>query len=355
MTELIVFPEVADDEVHWKNELLGRNREIGLTLGTSIAQLQFTPDVASTSSKWLQIAVGEQNWFISFSDWDHLPFVESVLGNGQILQLPDVIFMGVLESVLEQPLEKVAELVGSKCTIVEVVSDQGDNSDLCKVGFQLRFDEQSSVFGNISGNQTAMLSLTQIVEKTGPTQNINIGALPLVSGIEIGNTQIGIDELSSLKVHDVLLIENSTFDQDGSAVVRFPPNHSLKVKVEENSIIVEELQTETSLADEVPHASVNVVFEMGQVSLTHNQLMSLDPGAPISQKTGELVTLSSCGKRFAQGELVHLGRRIGVRVLTISQAFEETLIVVEEEVAPALESEESAEEPESIPQIEREV
>lgn len=71
-----------------------------------------------------------------------------------------------------------------------------------------------------------------------------------------------------------------------------------------------------SAESELDAIPVQVVFELGRVELTVDELRRLAPGAvtPLTKPLDEAFDIIANGKRIGQGAPVRIGDRLGVRI-----------------------------------------
>ena len=318
MSDPIRFPELHPEELPWRNELLGTSRAIPITVGSSSATLKFTAEPASTTAKRVLLSAGDLIWSIGVVEWDNLPVVAQSLGADALSGLPDEILLAVLEAIFQPQLDWLGDRISSTCQLNEVVSDIDRENLPHEIGFSLKLERGATMTGSVAGDTGAIALIRDLVLSAAPTPAMDVSHLPLVTGIEIGMTQIPAEELRKLAVGDVLMMEISTFGENGRALVRFQRNKVWKANVEDETILFDEAvdsPAPTSLGDGV---TLNVTFELGRITLTAAQVASLAPGASIPRVKSDQVWLTAENRAFASGELVRIGDRLGVRVASIS-------------------------------------
>lgn len=68
-----------------------------------------------------------------------------------------------------------------------------------------------------------------------------------------------------------------------------------------------------------PRERFHIVIDAGHADLTHEELSNLEPGTtiPLDRKQGEPVEIVANAVTVARGELVEVGGRMAVRVLSL--------------------------------------
>jgi flagellar motor switch protein FliN/FliY len=175
--------------------------------------------------------------------------------------------------------------------------------------------------------------------------------LPLA--IELGKTTVSSTTLKKLKIEDLLLLDQCSFDPEsgkGTALLTAggTPLFDLRLKEAEVKILdyafyqeepimshssqgeetpeqqesaaseTEEGQTETLIAQR--HIPLTVVVEAARITLPLEKVLQLKPGNILDFKVGPqlAVTLTVGGAAVARGELVKIGESVGVRILALN-------------------------------------
>ena len=337
MSEQIILPEIPPEEITWRNELLGTRRHIVFPAGAGDTTLQFSA-APIPATKYVHLTAGDVTWLVGFADWDQLVHVLPELGVDVISPLDDEIFVALLEAVFQSQLDWLAGRMGTACEIRDVTEGFNADDHPHDIGFQIA-SGTSSVSGTVAGDTAAMAMLRDLVLESPPSPGVDVSLIPLVAGVEIGMTQIAASELQQLKAGDVLMMEITTFAENQRALLRFPPTTIWKVSVDDESITFEEAVESpqpTAVGDGV---TLNVVFELGRITLTAGQLATLETGASIPRINSEKVTLTSEGSAFASGQLVQVGSCTGVRIDAISSEIPEPAPTPEEIFTPPAEAE----------------
>lgn len=194
--------------------------------------------------------------------------------------------------------------------------------------------------------------------------------------IEMGRTELKWSEWASLQLGDILLLDRCTFEvekKEGRVGLVVDGKHLFRAKLKEGTLKILELpilhEVETAMVkqsddefeeelshlnfldEQIPEESaaeetsevgassykedgkndfvkldpmqmpVNLVVEVGQVSMTMDQLLKLEPGnlLDVSLRPENGVDLTVRGNLVGRGELIRIGEAIGVRVLQLGR------------------------------------
>ena len=315
------IPEVAPEELSWRNELLACERDIRFAIGESTAQLQFSDDSGIDVGMFVQLRTGATSWSIGFSDWDAVAPIANFLEGAPVTSLPEDLVPAILEAAFEDLLNQLSQKTETPCKICTAKPGSETNESTSQVEFALEFEGQPTARGVVAGDQAAMQLLAQLVA-TAPAREPNqIDDIPIVAGIEIGLTQLTVDQVQNLKINDVVMMQITRFQENPVGIVRFPPNMPWRVTLEDETVTFNEaVEVPSPSSLEPDTAIVNVVFQKGTVQMLASQLATLEADSTVTAQRAETITLSSNGKPFAEGELVKIGDRLGTKLLILGSA-----------------------------------
>ncbi|MBI1247962.1 hypothetical protein GC197_09000 [bacterium] len=313
MNQPLEFPKIPPEDVRWRNQLLGQSRQIPMQCGSQSASLQWLDKAPLADGKQVQIVAGDLTWLVGVSDWNCLPMVQQSLGIDTLSGVPEMILLAVLEMVFEPQLNQVGSSLATRCELAGLIDRYDEEDYPYHIGFQLTLGE-ASVTGSVAGDSAAMAMLCDWAATVAPCPTSDVDNMPLVAPIEIGMTQLSVAELKQIGPGDVVVMDVSTYAENGRGLVRFPPRLVWRVHVEGDQVIFEESFESESPVPQADQLMLTVVAELGRISITAQNIAELAPEAALSFLPGDLVTLSMAGQSFATGELVKIGPKVGVRV-----------------------------------------
>lgn len=158
--------------------------------------------------------------------------------------------------------------------------------------------------------------------------------VPVVASLRAGHQTLPLHQLESLAYGDVVLLCKPL---DALQLV-LPSGQQSDVRIDGNHYVVtngwymdERREVSVSTVNEqvngigedmFEHMNVQLVCEVGRISLTIAELKSLKPGAvlPMERRAQQAVDLVANGLKIGQGELVRLDDTLGVRVTRMAKS-----------------------------------
>lgn len=212
----------------------------------------------------------------------------------------------------------------------------------CQLSFSLTRQLQGStlrgviLFENVSALQWLHSSLP-----IDPASGRARLALELPLRLIVGRSSVASDELARLGAGDVVFIESAGVTREGVAVELLAPlarrGWHCRARRSTLQIVSVAHDAETSAAD-APAAALRtedgepvmnaerlpletpVTFDLGEINMKVQDLERLQPGQIVDLPqdiTATTVALRVAGRRVAEGTLVAVGRRLGVRISRI--------------------------------------
>ena len=159
-------------------------------------------------------------------------------------------------------------------------------------------------------------------------------ALPIPFTLSAGWTDLPAAQLSKLRRHDVLLIEECWLDGDAGLTVRVGQALGFRVAITGTHLQVTErlrpIMTDSNLhshddeldpeaLDDIP---VRLTFDLGERTMTIAELRAIVPGQifDLGRELRRAVIVRANGRTIAEGELVDIDGRLGVSIASIGQA-----------------------------------
>lgn len=215
-------------------------------------------------------------------------------------------------------------------------------SDSVRLGWQLR-DDEDHVW--LRGDLLLATDLgTRVLDLAGSTSPKGraevVGTWPLAGRIEVGQTELSLNELASIDPADVIVVGDHQWDRQ-VAEVRIGDWFCYGAEVGEQVLTVvyrrevrrvseketgnarggsgdREALTETPLTD-VDDMPVTVTFDLGEVDVPIGELYRIDEGYTfdLHRPLDGAVTMRVNGRIVGRGELVDVEGSLGVRVIDL--------------------------------------
>ena len=258
--------------------------------------------------------------------------VDTVLGGGAVFSTARSIGpagRGVLVGVLAPVFDRI----GGSLQLGPLAPREGRGRDLASVLFRL---ETVVASGWLRLTPPAGDLLPRI---DGPdTWRARAGRIPVTGSVEIAATGVPAGALAGVAVGDAVVFDGvraATFAAGGSWDCRLRVGgHAADVTVDAAGKVsidggFSPLQDEegkmsasgsnTDATTVLAAASIEVVAELGRVSLRGDELLGLAPGAVLAMGMGRTgVSLRVGGEVWAEGEIVDIDGELGVRVTRLA-------------------------------------
>ncbi|MGC8720826.1 MAG: type III secretion system cytoplasmic ring protein SctQ, partial [Thermodesulforhabdaceae bacterium] len=159
-----------------------------------------------------------------------------------------------------------------------------------------------------------------------------VRSIPVSAGLLVGETSVSWEDLKSLEVGDIVLVEHDYRVGENRLVLRIPPDQEFWVEKQEESQVVvvgrrdsdmsekvkeEKEQQEKAELVNVGHVEVELRFEVGRKMITVGELEKIGVGYVFALDTpvDKAVSIYANRQLIGSGELVEIEGRVGVRVL----------------------------------------
>ncbi|TQV69935.1 hypothetical protein FKG94_22550 [Exilibacterium tricleocarpae] len=254
--------------------------------------------------------------------------------------IPSALRVAAGESTLDTLFTEVEGYTGLSFELVEMYLWKSKNN-FCKKGTLIELDNE--VVGRCSAccvftDSIKPLMLDTLVAlnndlSTPPAgcglSDATLDHMPIQTSIGVGESHLSAAELSLIATGDIMVVERKTAGSDTLVRLRLSPNYGLGAIWKENHLVIntdlevemkEELVSDaTADASSLNNLQVRVLFEVGSQAIDLKTLKQLRPGYLVD--TGRLadkpVNISTGGRVIAQGELIQIGKHIGVRILEV--------------------------------------
>lgn len=315
MIEPLPLPRLTSADARWRSTLLGRARRIPFAIGATTFTLSFAEPQPLAGGRGVRLVLGEAALDLRLSDWRLLLAATPDFRDVDADRIPDEFLPSLLETALSGPLDELSRRTGLSCRFENVLDGHAPHT----VGIVIDAAAAGRSLGTITTDNDSLAVLSRLVAAVPAVAVRELHEAPLVAGVEIGLTSLPLDDLRSLRIHDVLLMDVTTWPQQRSGLVRIGPQHAWRVTVDDAGVTLEELKSvSTAAPPAVGAATVPVVIEAGQVEIPADRLTKLNPGDTLERHHAEHVLLRVHRAPIAGGELVLLGERLGVRILTVN-------------------------------------
>lgn len=211
----------------------------------------------------------------------------------------------------------------------------------CAIGFAVTREDGTQSRGTLAATALQTLEwLHQAMPQSAPAPRVSRDGLPVAVRLRVGRTVLAMSMVRGLGVGDVAWIEEGgAISRHGVTLIFIPGNSSQRawsarlkhrtvalqspysgILAPEQGLVVNRGEQSTMHKDHTD-IEVPVVFEMGQMVLPLAEIESLyaDQTFELEQDAGQAtVTLSVFGSVIAEGKLITIGRKLGVRIVRVA-------------------------------------
>lgn len=339
----LYLPHIAPAEVAMRNELFTGCNTTELQLAGEVWRITFQPRIVATTWRFRAYGLwGETEVMLFLDTLPPLANLPSQVDPALMASVPEPLLAAAYEALLEDPLEALEHASGLPLvfTAVRLEPEEADDCPAC-IPFSLhRASDGRMLHGMLAfagDEQTAYHTMQEVTHKwrSRPpaamwTDNLSLGVI-----VEAGEVRLALRDLFAVAPRDILLLD--TFHPaTNSMVLRVAGGPCLRARYTGTRLTIEETLMTMELEDrtvvteatgtprthDLKSIEVPVRLEIETLTMTVAQLGSLSPGY-IMETTRPLsapVTLSVNGKAIGTGEILDVGGRIGVRILTIGMS-----------------------------------
>ncbi|WP_020560405.1 type III secretion system cytoplasmic ring protein SctQ [Thiofilum flexile] len=320
------------------NLLLNKSRVFSFSLNeTKSFRLRLIPgnlhqrDLSPIS---LTVGLGDSVAGLWLTNWPLVDNIRSFIPEGMLDRLPENLAIALLENALEPLLMMAEHGLGTKLKIEGLSADKNNQLYTLPLGFELT---EINVIDGQADNSLQVIGTLLVEERTYPLLqerlrywpsdlNPEWDQLQIPLRIELSRQQLTLLELNNLELTDVILLNDSDFLQQQVRFVLYSNtycsalfnsnNKSLTINSDWNTMSDQEQKHTIDQLNQVP---IQLTFDIGQHTLSFNEIKQLRPGYVIELSTplSEIVQIRSQNKLLGTGELVDVNGRLGVRLLTL--------------------------------------
>ena len=244
-----------------------------------------------------------------------------------------------------EPLKKITPVISAHSQLpetdafcIDVEIEFGDNTCWGRLAIEPELQKNAAEFFSQTSAPSILSSVASSTE--------------LTLGIQVGSIQLNPSDWDRVNEGDFIALDEGGYDarkHQGAAYLTIGESTLFQIKIKQNKIqlidyaFIQEapmsdqntsdseetanfdqeptqLSEATSEAISLKDIPVNLVVELSRLKISLEKLMQLSPGnlLEIPMKPDQAVKLTVNGQQVGQGELVHLGETLGVRILNLN-------------------------------------
>ncbi len=318
----------SEGEIRRFNALVGTLRSFPFTWAEKPAVLRFiAASAAPVPSGYLRLRLGDHSLDVGLPELPEPSSLGVAFAGIEIAALPEELLLGVLEAWLADP---IAALQSHAVSLQLEAWQTTEPNVAATLGWELTWDgRERFLAGTLHATTESLNFITGLASRALPQPARDADAIPFPVQVALAHLPLPLSTLQALMVGDVLFPPLSRGDWaqgkcelwSGENLLGLANRQQQTVRILNMKQSIEANPTASNSGplrvDELP---VQVVFDVGQVELSVGQLRTVGegytfelPGVP-----ERLVTIRANGREIGQGELVEVGEKVGVRIVSWS-------------------------------------
>lgn len=284
----------------------------------------------------MTLGIGDSTAGLWLSDWPALENIREYIPEGMLSRLPENLGLALTENAMEPLIVAAEHGLASKISLQSLSAEQNSRLYTLPVSFELLEANRSKPEGS---NTRIINGLLMLEERMYPLlqermrfwpSDLNEAweALETKLHIELGQTSLSMQEVNMLAVSDVLLPDDNKFQAERILKLRLKTDlfctayldaemgTTLTITTGWNKMSDNDAQNNIDQINKVP---VQLTFDLGNKTLSFNEIKQLRPGyvLDLPGNLPEVVQIRAQNKQIGTGELVEVGGRIGVRIVSL--------------------------------------
>jgi type III secretion protein Q len=259
---------------------------------------------------------------------ERLPTVQSLIGDGQLADLPEDLQLAVFNAAFGPWMDAFAALAGLEISLKSWQRKPAIFSEDVTLGLKLTNKNAACWRGWVSLPRDMAAIVVEVLNRFPLRPATDVNDVPVPIRLDYGATDLSAADFRTLRLSDVLLVERFAGGDRQHLVLRAGDSSCWTAKVDGHQLLVEQPMHATTdafsnalsdtgpLVDALP---VRVTFDLGEQAMSMQELSALGPGFiwELASPLDRPVTVRANGKAICQGELVAIGDRIGVRLVEV--------------------------------------
>lgn len=356
--DLLPLKSVLPKKVYLNNIVVGRQRESSFFVDGK--KYEFSFSLACEDYKagiFFKIKLSDHTIWLSLEELPPLAYFSQQFEGVDLNLLPEDIRPVVLEACFKNVLDVVEEELGVVISIESYDENHPEKNFDDELPFLVNIEGIGSpVRGLLHMEGPSLEFLAALLERSSYARKNKFTSIEVPLYVIIGEETLSLNEFKRLELRDILLFGGENFTEDGSCKV-IVGNYLMYDGVWENGTLTlenlmdervdnedmaggapyeeEEVEDidfqdkeegigdpEEDVGNEMPKEladiPIHVVFEVGQRRLPIKELQSLKAGYTfeLDNPVDQPVTIRANGKVIGMGEVLKVGDRVGVRVIS---------------------------------------
>lgn len=371
--DLLPLESVLPKKVYLNNIVIGRQRDAFFVVDGKEHDFSFRISVGEYKPEvFFKIKLSDHIFWLSLEKLPPLSYFSKKFEGVELGSLPEEMRSIVLEACFKNVIDVVEEEIGVVVAIEDYVFGHPGNSFEDELPFIVKVEGvEVPVKGVLHMEGSSLEFLAALLERSSYVTKNRFRFIEVPLYVKIGEETLSLGEFKNLNLRDIILLSDEKFINEGSCKVvigdhliydgvlkngtltvlnlmderveneGLPHEEAYEVEDEEEEEDVdleekgfegkpsgeperakaseeEEHDEEEEVSHELADLPIHVVFEVGQRRLALKDLQSLKEGYTfeLDKSIERPVTIRANGRVVGEGELLKVGDRIGVRVIS---------------------------------------
>ena len=337
----IKLPQLSLAAIRLNNLLLNKTAGFAFPLdpeGKIAVRVHLQPGNVSTQLLCpisLTLGLGNTTAGLWLSRWVHAEKIQQFVPEELLSKLPENLAINVVETAHSRLLQQAELALNMKIHVQSLSAETQSKQYSLPINFELQefqiADQQplSKTFGLLMLDEKLYPHLQERLRFWPSDNNLEWEDHITTLRFEISSLAISMQELNQLAPSDILLLEDTQFQETGRLHVWL--NSGLHcaaafTSTEKNALVINSDwtmpmtdQEQKPTIDHIAQIPVQLSFDLGQKTLSFNEVRQLRPGyvLELNSQLPEIVQIRSQNRILGQGELVEINGRLGVRILNL--------------------------------------
>ena len=323
---VLPIPKLSRSLMLWQNAMADKHDVATVSLGKGGLSFQVNLFPLSSLDEGLSFGILFQVDGVPapvwFSSWPLEKRVRKLISGGDITRVPADLRSELVETALKPLLEPLRKKTKAKIKVINFLTHKPTEVGDMSIGFNL-VDSHN--------NQTKIIMVMH--EKLAPVIEKMMRHWPSRGGhqweqhvtalwLEVGSTDLTIQELARIDLGDVLMMDRSEDIQNHKLCLRNGSGNIYKAKLSTHQLILESGmvtmsdETQTEKLNSIDDIPVRLSFDLGEIILPFSAVKGLTEGSVVdlNQPISQAVTIRSSNKIVGFGELVDIDGKKGIRI-----------------------------------------
>ncbi len=263
------------------------------------------------------------------------PLAKSLIGSfadpKNINNIPEKIRIALYNHILEETLEQIEKVTVCSCKIESISNIEKVVSPKSSYAFWISKNQKKLGRIFVKFSESAKRTIIESKQISNYYKKNNIDrTIPSNLIFEIGRQTLPIEDFKKLEENDILIIGKYQPKKPSPITIRLDDNYCFngllinnKIKFESHlEINMDNLVNGDSIVDSDSHfekISVNLSFDIGNRTLPLSEIKKIRPGftLELDSEIERPVTIRANKFKIGHGEIVSIGKRLGVRILEL--------------------------------------